>query len=144
MKLKNERLEITFTNPAEMTSPRFAHAGFITEVLLDETWQFCMPEQILPDRRNSKGYGLSGEFVLATGELAQKGEWFFKPGVGLVKQTADFQKFNIFSTYEVKPFPVTIEHANNQSVAFFQKGTVWNGYGAYGNRYDSTIYSTDL
>lgn len=130
MKLKNERLEITFTDPSEMTSPRFAHAGFITEALLDEKWQFCMPEQLLPERRNSKGCGLSGEFVLATGELAKTGEWFFKPGVGLVKQTTDFQRFNIFGTYEVKPFPVTVEYADSQSVTFFQKGTVWNGYGA--------------
>lgn len=104
MKLKNERLQITFTDPSEMTSPRFSHAGFITEVLLDDKWQFCMPEQILPNRRNSKGCGLSGEFVLATGELAKEGEWFFKPGVGLVKQTVDFQRFNIFGTYEVKPY----------------------------------------
>ena len=130
MKLKNERLKITFTNPSEMISPRFSHAGFITEVLLDDKWQFCMPEQILPNRRNSKGCGLSGEFVLATGELAKEGEWFFKPGVGLVKQTADFQRFNIFGTYEVKPFPVTIEHTDDQTITFFQKGTVWNGYGA--------------
>lgn len=130
MKLKNERLKITFTNPSEMFSPRFSHAGFITEVLLDDKWQFCMPEQILPNRRNSKGCGLSGEFVLATGELAKEGEWFFKPGVGLVKQTADFQRFNIFGTYEVKPFPVTIEHTDDQTITFFQKGTVWNGYGA--------------
>ena len=130
MKLENGRLKITFTNPADMTSPRFAHAGFITDVLLDDKWQFCMPEQLLPDRRNSKGCGLSGEFVLSTGELAKKGEWFFKPGVGLVKQTADFQRFNIFGTYKVKAFPVIIEHADDQSITFFQKGTVWNGYGA--------------
>lgn len=130
MKLKNERLEITFTNPAKMTSPRFAHAGFITEVLFDEKWQFCMPEQLLSDRRNSKGFGLCGEFMLGTGELAKSGEWFFKPGVGLVKQTTDFQRFDIFGTYEVKPFPVTIEQFDSHSITFFQKGTAWNGYGA--------------
>lgn len=130
MKLKNERLEITFTHPTEMTSPRFAHAGFITEVLFDEKWQFCMPEQILSGRRNSNGCGLSGEFVLATGELAKEGEWFFKPGVGLVKQTSNFQRFNIFGTYEVQPFSVTIEQVNEQSITFSQNGAVCNGYGA--------------
>ena len=55
MKLKNEHLKITFANPSEMTSPRFSHAGFITEALFENKWQFCMPEQILPNRRNSKG-----------------------------------------------------------------------------------------
>ena len=130
MKLNNERLQITFTDPSEMTSPRFSHAGFITEVLLDDTWQFCMPEQILPDRRNSNGCGLCGEFVLSTGELAKCGEWFFKPGVGLVKQTADFQRFDIFGTYEVNPFPVITEYTDEQTITFFQKGNVWNGYGA--------------
>lgn len=130
MKLENERLQITFTEPSKMNSPRFAHAGFITKVLLDNTWQFCMPEQILPERRNSKGCGLCGEFVLATGELAKCGEWFFKPGVGLVKQTADYQRFNIFGSYEVRPFPITIEKVNAEIITFFQKGTVWNGYGA--------------
>lgn len=75
MKLKNEHLQITFTDPAIMDSPRFDHAGFITEVLLDDTYQFCMPEQMISGRRNSHGMGLCGEFILGTGELAQEGEW---------------------------------------------------------------------
>ena len=128
MKLKNNRLQITFENPSTMTTPRFSHAGFITEVLLDDTYQFCMPEQLLSNRRNSHGFGLCGEFVLPTGELTKCGEWFFKPGVGLVQQTADFQRFNIFGTYEVQQFPITVHQENDFSISFFQKGLPWRGY----------------
>ena len=130
MKLENERLQITFTDPAAMTTPRFSHAGFITEVLLDQTYQFCMPEQIFTNRRNSHGHGLSGEFVLPTGELAKCGEWFFKPGVGLVQQTADFQRFNIFGTYDIQAFPVTVEQPSKDAIIFRQTGPSHNGYGA--------------
>lgn len=130
MKLKNEHLQITFTDPAAMDSPRFDHAGFITEVLLDDTYQFCMPEQMIPGRRNSHGMGLCGEFILGTGELAQEGEWFYKPGVGLVKQTEDFKKFDIFGTYEVQSYPVTTEQPSDQCITFSQKGIPWNGYAA--------------
>lgn len=130
MKLENERLQITFTDPSKMTTPRFNHAGFITEVLLDQTYQFCMPEQILPNRRNSRGHGLCGEFVLPTGELAKCGEWFFKPGVGLVQQTADFQRFNIFGTYEIQPFPIIVEQPSQDTIIFKQTGPSHDGYGA--------------
>lgn len=130
MKLKNHRLQITFENPSTMTTPRFSHAGFITQVLLDSTYQFCMPEQLLPDRRNSHGFGLCGEFVVPTGELTKCGEWFFKPGVGLIRQTTDFQRFNIFGSYEVQPFPVTVKQPSDDTIVFNQTGPSHNGYGA--------------
>ena len=130
MKLKNNRLQITFENPSTMTTPRFSHAGFITEVLLDNTYQFCMPEQLLLNRRNSHGFGLCGEFVLPTGELAKCGEWFFKPGVGLVQQAADFQRFNIFGTYEIQPFPIIVEQPSQDTIIFKQTGPSHDGYGA--------------
>ena len=128
MKLKNNRLQITFEDSSTMTTPRFSHTGFITEVLLDGTYQFCMPEQLLLNRRNSHGFGLCGEFVLPTGELAKCGECFFKPGIGFVRQTADFQRFNIFGTYEVQQFPITIHQESDSSISFFQKGLPWKGY----------------
>ena len=130
MKLQNHRLQITLEHPSTMRTPRFSHAGFITEVLLDGTYQFCMPEQLLPDRRNSPGFGLCGEFVLPTGELTRCGDWFFKPGVGLVRQTADFQKFNIFGTYEIQPFPVTVQQPAEDTILFHQTGASCHGYGA--------------
>ena len=128
MKLKNNRLEITFKASSKMNTPRFCHVGFITEVLLDGKYQFCTPEQFISSRRNSKGEGLCGEFVLATGELAKAGEWFHKPGVGLVKQTADYQRFNIFGTYEVHSAPVEVKYQTEDSVCFFQRGILCNGY----------------
>lgn len=128
MELKNERLKITFAEGNALTTPRFDHTGFITHVVLDDKHQFCMPEQILSERRNSRGRGLCGEFVLAAGELAKTGEWFHKPGVGLVQQTADFQRFNIFGTYETQFAPVEILEKTETSVTFFQNGLEQNGY----------------
>lgn len=128
MELKNKRLKITFADADTLATPRFDHTGFITHVLLDDTYQFCMPEQLLSGRRNSNGRGLCGEFVMATGELAKTGEWFHKPGVGLVKQTADDQRFNIFGTYETQAAPVEVLSKTDDCVCFFQKGFAQNGY----------------
>ena len=128
MKIANHRLEITFADGNALTTPRFDHTGFITRVILDEKYSFCTKEQFIAGRRNSGGEGLCGEFVLATGELAKAGEWFYKPGTGLVKQTADHQRFNIFGTYELKSFPVTAEILDEHTVRFIQKGIECNGY----------------
>lgn len=128
MRLKNERLEITFADGNELKTPRFDHTGFITQVVLDEKYELCTKEQFIAERRNSNGCGLCGEFVLAAGELAKKGEWYLKPGTGLVKQNEEFQRFNIFGTYELKPFPVIVEQETENCVQFYQKGTACNGY----------------
>lgn len=128
MKLKNQRLEITFADANQMTSPRFDHTAWVTEVVLDDNYRFCMPEQLLSHRRNSGGNGLCGEFVLATGELADMGESFFKPGVGHIKQTNAFQRFNIFGTYEFEAFPVTVNQISDTEISFSQKGIPCNGY----------------
>ena len=129
MKLENERLQITFADASELSTPRFDHTAFITQVVLDHKYQFCTPEQLLPHRRTSSGIGLCGEFLLGTGELTKTGEWFFKPGTGLLKQTADFQRFNNFGIYEVRPFSVTVQKTNEHTISFFQKGIPFNGYG---------------
>lgn len=128
MKLQNHRLEITFADACTITSPRFDHTAWITGVVLDEKYSFCTQEQFLPNRRNSGGSGLCGEFVLATGEQTRAGEYFFKPGVGRIKQTSDFQRFNIFGTYEFEAFPVTARQISDTEISFSQKGIPCNGF----------------
>lgn len=129
MKLENERLHITFAESAFINTLRFDHTAVVTQVMLDGKYQFCTPEQILPGKRSSQGIGLCGEFVIDTAKEAKAGEWFFKPGVGLLKQMKDYQTYDIWNTYEVQHFSVTAESIDSQTVSFYQKGIPCNGYG---------------
>lgn len=129
MKLENERLQITFAEPSKLKTQRFDHTAVVTQVVLDGKYQFCTQEQVLSGRRTCNGIGLCGEFVLETAEDAKAGEWFLKPGVGLLKQANDNQSYDIWSTYEVQPFSVTVENITNHTLSFYQKGLSCNGYG---------------
>lgn len=129
MKLENSRLSVTFTAPGEVDTQRFDNTAIVTQVTLDGKYDFCVPEQLLPHRKTTNGVGLCGEFVLdGPAEEAKAGEWFLKPGVGLLRQLEDALPYNMWRRYEVKPFPVTDE-TGKDSALFRQSCTVQNGWG---------------
>lgn len=126
MELKNQRLQIKF---GEIPTQRFDRTAVVTEVVLDGKYTFCTPEQVLSRRRTTNGRGLCGEFVLpGAAEGARAGEWFVKPGIGLLKQTQDGAGYDMWKSYECRPFDVTAEIGQTQAV-FRQKGTVSGGLG---------------
>lgn len=129
MILENERLQIQFAEPEQFQNQRFDRTAVVSQVLLDETHTFCTKEQILPGRKSSHGVGLCGEFVLdGAAEKARSGEWFCKPGVGLLRQTDDYHPYDMWNRYEIHPAAVTAQHTDH-SIVFHQKGIPWNDYG---------------
>lgn len=118
MELKNERLQVTFDTLSTQRFDRMA----VVSVVLDGKYTFCTPEQVLPQRRTCGGMGLCGEFVLPdAAERAKAGEWFVKPGVGLLKQREDFAAYDMWKSYECRPFDITAEFGTTEAV-FRQKG----------------------
>lgn len=110
MKLENDRLHIFFAETGEIRTQRFDNTAIVKQVVLDGRYAFCVPEQIHPGRRTTNGTGLCGEFVLqGAAESAKAGEWFYKPGVGLLRQTVDNRPYDIWTDYDMRPFTVTVQ-----------------------------------
>lgn len=129
MKLKNERLEVRFIPPEQNHNQRFDHTAAVGQVTLDGKYTFCTREQLRPGRRTTFGQGLSGEFVLeGAAEEAKAGEWFSKPGVGLLKQQEDHAPYDMWKSYEQRPFPVTVEKIGD-TLIFRQRSEASGGYG---------------
>lgn len=127
MKLENERLRVAFAAPEELCTQRFDHTAQVSEVILDGKYAFCTPEQVLPGRVTTEGRGLCGEFVLAeAAEAAKAGQWFCKPGVGLLKQLADGAPYDMWKSYECRPFRVTAELTSDRAV--FRQAAIPGSY----------------
>lgn len=129
MKLENSRLSVTFAGCGEIDTQRFDNTAIVTQVTLDGRYGFCVPEQLLPHRKTTNGVGLCGEFVLdGPAEEAKAGEWYLKPGVGLLRQLEDGMLFDMWKRYEAALFPVTAE-CGEDTALFRQNCTVQNGWG---------------
>lgn len=127
MQLKNEHLTVEFAKGFE--NQRFDCTAVVSQVVLDGKYAFCVPEQVRFGRRSTGGLGLCGEFVLAgAAEEAKAGEWFAKPGVGLLRQTGDGAPYDMWQPYERRPFAVEAE-CDGEKAFFRQKGVPTGGYG---------------
>ncbi len=109
--LRSDRLMVEIAQPGSVYSgTRFDWTAFITQVTLDRTHTFCVPESLVSGQ-GSGGIGLCGEFgieeVIGYDE-AQPGDPFPKLGVGLLARP-DEQPYNFFRPYEiVAPFPIHV------------------------------------
>ncbi len=120
--LRSEDLEVTLLAPEEeFLSRRFASPGVVKQVVLHGTHVFCQPEQWKPDRPTCHGVGLCGEFVWdELAEEAKPGQWFSKLGVGVLRQREEGGSYDMWKSYECRPFPVTC-HQTRQQAVFFQR-----------------------
>lgn len=109
--LENNRLKITIEayDGAELTSTRFDRSCRIKSIVLDREYEFARPEQFIASRKTANGFGMSSEFVLDLGDNTAAGEYFYKPGVGLLKQTEDNKAYGIFDKYECIPQPISYD-----------------------------------
>ena len=123
--MKNEELAVTLHSPEDAAfSARFDQAFAAKQVVLHGRYEFCEPEQLLPDRRSGGGIGLCGEFVWdELGTEAKKGEQFVKPGVGLLTQVADYQPYDMWAPYAVQPFATQISQQTPDHVVLVQEMT---------------------
>lgn len=129
MKLENGCIQVTFIEPEKILTQRFDHTAIVTQVVLDGIHPFCTQEQVIPLRRSTNGIGLCGEFILDEAWAdAKAGEWVCKPGVGLLRQMEDNQLYDMWKTYEARPFEVTMQ-VRDHEILFQQKAIPCNGYG---------------
>lgn len=129
MKLENSRLLVHFAPQEAIKTQRFDRTAMVEQVILDGKYTFCTREQLLPQRRTTFGFGLCGEFVLeGAAEEAAAGEWFVKPGVGLLRQIKDAMPWDMWQRYDYRPFPVSVRQEEGR-LTFCQAGEGENGYG---------------
>lgn len=110
--LRSSRLVVQIAPPGTIYSgTRFDWTGFITQVTLDDTHTFCVPESLILGQ-GTGGIGLCGEFGIdqPIGYAdAAPGELFPKLGIGLLRRP-DAAEYQFFRHHEIaQPFPIQIE-----------------------------------
>lgn len=114
--LSNGILTVEIAEPGAYNGTRFDWTGFITQVTLEEgKHTFCVPESLVPGH-GSNGVGLCNEFGISRAigyEEAAAGEWFPKPGVGLL-QKPDEEAYDFSRTYPLTPFKISAESSGQE------------------------------
>lgn len=80
------RIEIAEPNAYPNTGYRFDRAGFITEVILDDSVRFCAGEPQNLSHPFTGGRGLCCEYKADYSGEVKQGEYYPKLGVGLIKK----------------------------------------------------------
>jgi hypothetical protein len=127
--LSNGILTVEIAEPGTYKGTRFDWTGFITQVTLEEgKHTFCVPESLMPGK-GSGGIGLCNEFAISRAigyDEAAAGEWFPKPGIGLL-QKLDDAPYDFFRTYPLIPFKITVEKSG-QAVTYTVHPEECRGY----------------
>lgn len=117
MKLTSPRLSVEWAEPGSYYNrTRFDWTGFITQVMLDGTTTFCVPEAI--DNSGTGGCGLCNEFGIMEPigfDDCPVGEWFPKIGVGILKRPDD-KPYSFARPYELQQAPIRWERNGRSSV----------------------------
>ncbi|GAE89127.1 hypothetical protein [Acetivibrio straminisolvens] len=127
--LESGRLSVQIAHPGSVyNGSRFDWTAFITKIVLDNKYSFCVPESEIPGQ-GSGGFGLCNEFGINTPigyDEAKPQEKFPKLGTGLLTRPDESDYF-FFDKYEVEPFPVKISMDAN-AVVFDVEPVDCNGY----------------
>lgn len=128
--LKNNRLKVNIGKPGMLyRGSRFDWSGFITQVILDDTHTFCVPESLVVGQ-GTGGCGLCNEFgsIDPVGyNEAKPGEKFLKIGVGFLTKN-DNTPYSIIGRYEIDPAHFTVE-VKDHSAKFIVEHKECRGYG---------------
>ncbi len=127
--LSSKRLRVELAAPGEAPNNkyRFDHAGFITEVILDNTVRFCASEPQNLNHPCSGGRGLCNEYGFDISKEVPAGEFFPKFGIGLIPKTAD-ESFVFYKNYkDVQLFPINV-HQTENSVTYITEPVPCQGY----------------
>ncbi|WP_342565201.1 hypothetical protein NST84_08705 [Paenibacillus sp. FSL R7-0345] len=116
--LSNGILTVDIAEPGDYKGTRFDWTGFITQVTLEEGMHtFCVPES-LQAGHGSGGIGLCNEFGISRPigyAEAAAGEWFPKPGVGLLQKLAEVP-YDFFGTYPLISSQITVDSSREEIV----------------------------
>jgi len=145
--LKTDRLRVDVSEPgvAPNTTTRFDRSGFVEEVVLDGIHRFCASEPRNLSHVSSGGRGICNEYKCASDMEAAVGEYFLKPGVGLLLKEKD-EPYRFMSSYKEKPLKIDVSQAGN-AVTFVTQPMPCGGYAlrqekrltAAGNRLEMKI-----
>lgn len=127
--LSNGILTVGIAEVGAYRGTRFDWSGFITGVTLEQgKHTFCVPESRVSGQ-GTGGMGLCNEFGISRAigyEEAEPGEWFPKPGVGLLqKQSNEPYAFN--REYPLIPFTVN-EERSGHSITYTVQPMECRGY----------------
>ncbi|AIQ51716.1 hypothetical protein [Paenibacillus sp. FSL R7-0331] len=113
-RLSNGILTVDIAEPGTYNRTRFDWTGFITQVTLEEGKHiFCVPESLIPGQ-GSGGMGLCNEFGISRTigyDEAAAGEWFPKPGVGLLRKLEDIP-YDFTADYPLQPSEMTADSSS--------------------------------
>ncbi|MBM7540755.1 hypothetical protein [Amphibacillus cookii] len=128
--LENNRLKVEIAEPGGVYSgSRFDWTGLITQVTLDKTVTYCVPER-LEAGVGTGGIGLSNEFGIDAPigyDAVRTGEQFPKIGVGLLTK-AEETAYDFFYDYNVAPADVKVNN-KDQTATFTTTAESPSGYG---------------
>lgn len=128
--LSNGILTVDIAEPGDYNGTRFDWTGFITQVTLEDgKHTFCVPES-LHAGKGSGGIGLCNEFGISRAigyAEAAAGEWFPKPGVGLLQKT-DTGAYDFMATYPLIPAEIKTESSRHE-ILYKVKSEECRGYG---------------
>ena len=129
LKISSKRLEIEIPHPGEAPNNtyRFDRAGYISSILLDGKYSFCVSEPTNLVHPSSGGQGLCNEFKfdIACDEVVS-GERFPKFGIGLFLKP-DENPYCFFHQYDVTPFSIDCECKQN-TIVFHTQPILCSGY----------------
>ena len=130
--LRSGRLEVEIAQPGSVYSgTRFDWSGFVTQVTLDSSHTFCVPEDYHPGK-GTGGIGLCNEFGidLPVGfSDTQPGDCFPKLGIGLLTRL-DKPDYSFWYPHQIaRSFPIQEESGPN-SATFTVQPIDCRGYAA--------------
>lgn len=127
--LSNGILTVEIAEPGSYGGTRFDWSGFITQVTLEAgKHTFCVPESMISGQ-GSVGTGLCNEFGISRAigyDEAAAGEWFPKPGVGLL-QKLDDTPYDFAGTYPLIPFDIRVK-SSGQAITYAVQPAECRGY----------------
>ncbi len=130
--LENKHLKVEIQEPGSFyKGARFDWTGFISQITLDGSIHYCVPEQ-LEAGKGTGGFGFCNEFGIDKPigyDTIEVGDLFPKIGVGLLKKDQDAD-YDFFKPYEVVPSQVKITKTEN-TITFETTNMSPNDYGVH-------------
>lgn len=127
MELFNSNVRLRLDEPGRLyKGTRFDHAGYLYSIALNGS-EFCTTEH-RDGPMGAGGAGLCSEFGIFHPpgfDEANPGDWFLKPGVGLLKKKSERYAFD--EAYECLSDDVEVKQ-DKQSIQFVVQGRAANGY----------------
>jgi len=126
--LQSDRLRVDVSEPGvpPNTTTRFDRAGFVEEVVLDGIHRFCASEPRNLSHVSSGGRGICNEYKSDADVEAAVGDYFMKPGIGLLLKEAD-GPYRFMNAYKVKPFSIDVTQEGG-SILFVTQPEPCGGY----------------